>query len=378
MMVFAMSQMIHHQISDLAGILKKRHSPSLYLVVDQTAFQQTGLDQILEPLFQNYPTFRFHQFTPNPDLAELETAVASYRQTMPDTIIAIGGGTALDLGKLVSLFGQQSEPCRELVLHPPSSMNDPANLIAIPTTAGTGSEATHFAVIYIDTMKYSVADPRMLPSHVILDPKLTRTMPATLTADTGLDAFCQAVESMWSIQSTEASRQYAQQAITLAWKHLPPAVLDPTSQARAGMCQAAHLSGKAINISRTTAPHALSYAFTSLYAIPHGRAVALTLPLFFRAACHMTAETCLDPRGVRHVASILSQITNLLGCDTPDQVPETLERFIESLGCPTSLQQIGITNDQQLEQVITRINFERVANYPVKLDQRELKELFMS
>ena len=373
-----MPQMIHHQINDLVDILKKQLSPSLYLVVDQAAYHHCGLDQILEPLFKKYPTIRFHQFTPNPDLAELETAVASYRHTKPDTVIAIGGGTALDLGKLVSLFGRQSEPCRELVLSPPADMNHPANLIAIPTTAGTGSEATHFAVIYIDTIKYSVADLRMLPPHVILDPELTQTMPPSLTADTGLDAFCQAVESMWSIQSTEASRQYAQQAITLAWKHLPQAVLNPTPEARAGLSQAAHLSGKAINISKTTAPHALSYAFTSLYDLPHGRAVALTLPPFFRAALHLTADTCLDPRGIPHVESVLSQITSLLDCDTPEQVPKTLTEFIKSLDCPTTLQQIGITNDQQVEQIIARINFERIANYPVKLDPRALKNLLMS
>ena len=169
-------------------------------------------------------------------------------------------------------------------------------MIAIPTTAGTGSEATHFAVVYVDGEKYSLAHPYLVPAYAVIDPLLTYSLPAGVTAASGLDAFCQAIESIWAVGATDVSHTFATEAARLAVQHLRAAVQNPTDTARAGMCRAAHLSGKAINISKTTAPHALSYVLTAEYGLAHGVAVALTLAPMLQYNAQVTAIDCADPR----------------------------------------------------------------------------------
>ncbi|MBT4011906.1 MAG: phosphonoacetaldehyde reductase [Planctomycetaceae bacterium] len=372
-----MPQVIHRQVSDLREMLSASTVSVILLVVDEAAYQHSGAQEALEPLLSTVTVHHWSQFTPNPTLAELENGVAKYQACTPDVVIAIGGGTALDLGKLISFYGKQTIPCRELILSPATNTLDPTPLVAIATTSGTGSETTQFAVIYVDGEKHSVADPRIRPPQIVLDPTLTATMPAALTANTGLDALCQGIESMWSVQSTVESREYAQQAISLAWNHLPSAVHQPTPQSRQGMSQAAFHSGQAINISKTTAPHAISYGITSSYAVPHGRAVALTIAAFFQAILDRLTTHCIDPRGSEHVHNVLTNIANQLGCDSPNAAPAKIRQFIESLDCPTKLSQVGVTESEQLEALINKINLERLANFPVQLDSATIHEYLM-
>ncbi|MCS5629254.1 MAG: phosphonoacetaldehyde reductase [Pirellulaceae bacterium] len=372
-----MPQIIHRQISDLQELLSEPKINVILLVVDEVAYQHSGAQEAMEPLLKTLTVHRWSQFTPNPTLDELEDGIDKYRSCKPDLVIAIGGGTALDLGKLISFYGQQTVPSRELILSPPTDTLDPTPLVAIATTSGTGSETTQFAVIYVDGEKHSVADPRIRPPQVVLDPTLTATMPAALTANTGLDAFCQGIESIWSVQSTVKSREYAQQAITLSWNHLHSAVHQPTPQSRHAMSQAAFHSGQAINISKTTAPHAISYGITSSYAVPHGRAVALTIAGFFQAILDRLTTHCIDPRGSDHVHDVLANIATQLDCDSPDDAPAKIRQFIESLDCPTKLSQVGVTEAQQLEALINKINLERLANFPVQLDSVTIHKYLM-
>jgi alcohol dehydrogenase class IV len=153
--------------------------------------------------------------------------------------------------------------------------------IAIPTTAGTGSEATHFSVVYKNKVKFSVADPRMIPATVILNPALTAQMSPYQTACTGMDALAQGIESYWAVGATGESWEYAEKAIRQAWLFLEKAVKNPDTESRQNMLEAAYWSGRAINISKTTLCHALSYSLTSYFGYPHGHAVALLLPAVF-------------------------------------------------------------------------------------------------
>ena len=154
-------------------------------------------------------------------------------------------------------------------------------LIAIPTTSGSGSEATHFAVVYVGGEKFSVAHPiYMLPNVVVLNPSLTYSMDSYQTALSGVDAFAQAMESYWSVNSTEESKKYSIEALELIIEHLPLAV-NYNDNSRDIMLHAANLAGKAINIAKTSGAHAISYVLTSKFNIPHGQAVALTLPAWY-------------------------------------------------------------------------------------------------
>ncbi len=260
-------------IHDVESVLEGLSAERLFLVIDEPAYRASGAEAALENYFQKRSTVRFGNFELNPKLEDVQRGIDVYRNFEPDVVIALGGGTAIDLAKLIGIIAVQkgaSNPqrSRDIAMGIASIEVVGKPMVAIPTTAGTGSEATHFAVVYVDGEKYSVAHPSMLPDYPVVDPKLTESLPKRITAATGLDAFCQAIESIWAVAATEESIGYAQEAARLAFNHLATAVNAPTPEARRAMSRAAHLAGKAINITKTTAPHALSYFLTSRYGVP--------------------------------------------------------------------------------------------------------------
>ena len=181
--------------------------------------------------------------------------VADKRTQLPgrvDAFIAVGGGTAIDTAKLVRGLETPLPP-----------------FLAVPTTAGTGAEATRFAVYYDHGVKKSADDVRYLPTDQILIPEFTATQSAYQRASTEFDAYAQAVESLWAVGATDESRAYAQKALDL--------------MATGGQMLGSYWAGRAIDISRTTAAHALSYYMTATYGIPHGHAVYMMFPYVCKA-----------------------------------------------------------------------------------------------
>ena len=236
--------------------------------------------------------------------------------------------------------------------------------MAIPTTAGSGSETTCFAVAYYEGKKYSVAHEKILPYCCLVDPALTDELPPLWSACSGLDAFCQAVESMWAVLSTDESVAHAKKAVLLALEHLEAASRSPTRSARDGMSEAAHLAGKAINISRTTASHALSYTMTSNLGIPHGHAVAVTLGAVMAYNYGLGEEDCLDPRGPGHVRTRIEEILELLQAASIEDGRRVIDSIIESTGRPISLEEIGVRSAEDIKMVADGVNAERLGNNP--------------
>ena len=229
--------------------------------------------------------------------------------------------------------------------------------IAAPTTAGSGSEATAFAVIYRSKKKISIADPSLLPVIAILDPVLTYHLPAYQTAVSGMDVLAQAVESYWSKKANKESRAYAAEAI-LTWKEFfHRSVTDPDPMVRERMLWAAHLAGKAINITRTTGPHALSYYLTAHHQVPHGQAVALYLPVFFLYN---------DPE---------RSLYDLLGVGTAGEAKNFIEEKIKSAGLATRYSELGLDKEKLLNSIPGEVNQERFDNNPVGFEWGKLKSL---
>jgi alcohol dehydrogenase class IV len=190
-----------------------------------------------------------------------------------DLIIGIGGGTILDLTKVISLLYSNKISDINSIFY--ENLSNKINLILIPTTAGSGSEATSFAVIYKEKVKYSVKSNDLNIIKVILDPYLLHKLPENILKSTILDAFSQAIESLWARNSTNLSKKYSIAALRIFYQNLFFVYsIDNLKE----FLLASYLAGKAINISKTTASHAISYPLTSLYSIPHGIAVYLTLP----------------------------------------------------------------------------------------------------
>jgi alcohol dehydrogenase len=362
-------------LHELGPILQTLNRRRVFFVVDEVAVASSGMEELLRLSFQGSDLSRFVGFEPNPKLLDIERGIKQFNGFSSDLVVAFGGGTAIDLGKLIGLLARQPNPARNVVTGESMIEFDATPMIAIPTTAGTGSEATHFAVVYVDGRKYSVVHPSLIPNYAIVDPQLTFSLPPAVTAATGLDAFCQSIESMWAVGATDDSIVFAREAILYAWKYLAQAVLSPTPESRLGMCKASHLAGKAINISKTTAPHALSYAITSEFKIPHGMAVAMTLSAMMEFNALVTHSDCVDPRGPEHVRKRILQIVELLGAPSIEEACLRINKFIESLGCPSCVTQAGISDEASLQRIVDSVNAVRMSNNPRRATKQSLLEL---
>ena len=361
-------------IKTVRSLLDDRAVRSVFIVADRTAYEKSGAKMYIESALQGRVHVIFDDFAPNPKYVDVIRGVKFWHTHSCDIMIAIGGGSAIDMAKLIGICGTHRGQYRELLTGEIPIGDKAAPLIAIPTTAGTGSEATHFAVVYVAEQKYSVAHTNVLPDYAIIDPNLTANLPASITAHTGLDALSQAVESLWSVNATALSRVFASEALTLVLDNLEAAVYRPTPDVRANMCRAAYLSGKAINISKTTAPHAISYTLTSQFGVPHGLAVALTLGVVLIYNNGVTSGDCWHPKGVAQVRKDIRDINRLIGVASSEEARKYIDDLISAIGCPTRLRQIGV-DTADLETIVQNVNTERLKNNPRALSQFELRRI---
>ncbi|MDP3733895.1 MAG: phosphonoacetaldehyde reductase [Nanoarchaeota archaeon] len=365
----------------LENILTVNENPFNIFLVTGNFFYQSSLKDTLEPLLASYDVTHFNDFSANPQLDDVRKGISLFKEKECDLVLAIGGGSTLDIAKSINIltaqiYGSSDKVTRYITKE--LSLKKPGKpFIAVPTTAGTGSEATHFAVVYIDKKKYSLAHPEwMLPDYVVLDPSLTYNLPAKITASTGMDALCQAIESYWSVYSTEESQQYAGEAIPLIWKNLPVAVNNPTPLARESMMKAANLAGKAINISKTTACHAISYPFTSYFNVPHGHAVALTLGEMFVYNAGVNDDDCLDGRGLAHTQKTMQELMAMAGVTSPDDFNHQWCALMDTIGLERRLHKLGLTTEEDIDLIVKNgFNPERVRNNLRVLTERELKKI---
>ena len=235
----------------------------------------------------------FSSFSANPDFDQCAAGLCMLERYACDGLLAMGGGSAMDTAKTIKGMFLSPTPARALEM---KYSEGTLPLICIPTTAGSGSEATQTAVVYVDNRKFSLSHPSLLPDGVILDPAPLQTLPFAQKRSCALDALCQAIESYWSKSATMESCTLAQKAICGIFPILP-AYLSEDRAAALAMLTFSHMAGQAIQLTRTTAAHAMSYQLTKCLGIPHGDACApcrlhrfwdiriLPIPPIFSSAC---------------------------------------------------------------------------------------------
>ena len=350
-----------NRLEDLIKLVKEHKIERIFLVRGGKSYANTGAELFIKKLVGDIEIVSFYDFDINPNVVDLSRGVDLFRTNKFDLIIAIGGGSVLDMAKLISVFANQNDDFEEIIKSNKISNNSKTPLLAIPTTAGTGAEATHFAVVYIGKSKYSVADDNILPNYVYLSSMFSNYAKSYLTACTGLDAFSQAIESVWSVNSNEESMGYGLNAIELIWNNIAKAVNSNDKEAKYAMQEASYLAGKAINITKTTAPHAISYTFTSYYDIPHGHAVSISLPYFMKYNYYVEEEDCTDNRGFMSVKNRIDKILDILGLNILE-VEEALIKFFELLGIEININKLILEFDKEL--IINNVNTERLSNNP--------------
>ncbi|NWK55159.1 phosphonoacetaldehyde reductase [Verrucomicrobiaceae bacterium N1E253] len=362
--------------SHLADFFERSKIQSVLLVTGTNLYTASGADKKLVHLLEGKRVRKIDGLQINPQADEVVGLLQGLQTDPPyDAILAIGGGSVIDVAKLLKAFWHHPELLLPGLHH--SDSLHPANipLIAIPTTAGSGSEATHFAVVYHNKEKHSIAHPDLLPDLAIIDSELLHSLPQHIAAASGMDALCQGIESYWSIHSTEASRSLAKEAIQLAWSSLKPAVLDKDPDALEQLARASHLAGQAINLTKTTAPHAVSYALTSYFGLQHGHAVGLLTPAFLKFNAEVTDADCLDPRGAAWVKQSIHEIVDLLGYQTVAQAANGITQLIHDLGLETDFSKLGIQSESDIQLILDNgFNPGRVNNNPRKVTKEALGE----
>lgn len=346
------------------NLLKQISKQEALFLVCGSSFLKGKLYQELSRLSVGLSLFT--DFSPNPDIQSVRRGIEAFHQSGANMILAAGGGSAIDVAKSIKAYAtEQTDTAR---LKQEIEEND-IILIAVPTTAGSGSEATHFAVIYQEGIKHSVAHSSLLPAQVALLPELLESLPLYQRKTTMLDAFCHAIESLWSVKSTKESRQYAKESIQEIMRFYE-GYLNNMPEGNQGMMIAAHKAGQAINLTQTTAAHAMSYKLTSLYGITHGHAVALCLSVLW-PFMWKNRENCVDSRGGVFLEDIFVQIAEAMGEYTPQRAIEKYTKILMSL-------QLSVPKgtDEDILSLTEAVNVQRLKNNPVALTKENIQGLY--
>lgn len=371
-----MIQKLFEDISDndLKNLIGDIGANKIFLVTGKNAYKFCGAQDFIESALKGIDYRRFFEFEQNPKYEEAIRGTKIFMESNCDLILAIGGGSVMDMAKLINCFAANSHlNALDIVKNLQRPEKKGKGLVAIPTTAGTGSEATHFAVVYYDKRKYSVAHETLLPDVVVLNHAFTTTQPEYLSACAGMDALSQAIESYWSVGGTETSKKFAAEAIKLISANLEDVVNHPNIKNRKAMIKAAYLAGKAINISKTTAAHAVSYAFTTYYGTPHGHAVFLTLPEFFEYNYGVGEADKNDPRGVAYTKQSIDEMCHFFGVTSAVEGKQYLRKLATGMGISLSFDALGITDYEA--KITDNVNMERMGNNPRKISKKQLAVL---
>lgn len=276
----------------------------------------------------------FHGVTPNPTFDVVQAALDLCIENACDSVIVVGGGSAIDTAKVVAAAATDARGIERLV-GVLKIKQPPLPFYAVPTTSGTGSEATTTAVISDSEThkKQFFVDPKYIPVAAALDPSLLRTLPPHITAATGMDALTHAIEAFTSTNSFADTDHDAKLAVKLLFKCLPRAVADGSDlQAREMVAQASFLAGFAFTKSSLGYVHAISHQVSAHYNTPHGLANAVILPRilrFNRTACserYAELDAAVDPSGPGDVGSFIERVDRL---STAVGIPDRLDDLQE-------------------------------------------------
>ncbi len=358
-------------ITEYSGIDEwiEENSIKKVLLVCDSSFHFLQIKSYFDELSKRIPVVKFDDFQPNPLYESVVKGVGLFRSEGCDGIIAVGGGSAIDVAKCIKLYSYSDGDGTSGSWLKREIVPNMVPFLAMPTTAGTGSEATRYAVIYYDGAKQSITSESIIPVTVLLDKSALKTLPLYQKKATMCDALCHAIESFWSVHSTDESKKYSRGAIQNIMKYMD-GYLSNTDAGNAGMLLAANTAGKAINITQTTAGHAMCYKITSLFGVAHGHAAILCDRVLFPWMIKNT-DKCIDPRGEEYLKNTLYEIGIAMGCNDAQSGADKLVDIFSSLSLD-----IPSATDEQFEELVTSVNPVRLKNHPVELTSNSIDSLY--
>ena len=361
-------------VGNLPDIISRYGARKLFLVAG-SSYRRLAVKSVVDSL-NVAGVVEFSEFTPNPRFEEVCKGAERFLASGCDMILAIGGGSAIDVAKCIKLAVLAPQGCNA-VIPPYVSQHIPIAgasipFIAIPTTAGTGSESTHNAVMYYNGFKQTVVNDDLLPDYAILDHSTLTSLPLYQKKCTMLDALCQGIESWWSVNSTDESKEYSRKCVSLIVENWRRYLSDCDDEVARQIMLAANYSGRAINITQTTAPHAMSYKITSLYNVPHGHAVALSLPWVWQYMLDCS-HLCIDNRGKDHLEQVFAGIASALGTETPADGIRCIREMLSEMDIQYP---VSVNREADVSILTDSVNVDRLKNNPVLLDKESIRALY--
>lgn len=338
------------------------------LLVTSPSFVNRGLAQRILEDAEGRIVDVFSNVSPNPDVKECDACAEVLRAQQCDFVVALGGGSVMDCAKAAATICLTDEKITIYVGTGKALPQAYLPIIAVPTTAGTGSEVTNVSVLtdHERGVKAAFSSDGFYPTLAIIDPVLTYTVPPYMTACTGFDVICHAIEAYWNVHHQPICDILAVRALKLALTNLEKVYNNPNdTEARGKMAEASVTAGMAFALPKTSAPHACSYPLTNLYHIPHGEACILTMSHFIRFnAFNGAAE---------RVYSLAQQV----GFPNADALASELERMRQATGMRMDLRDLHL-DGEQLEQLVQASKHPNLQNNPVTVTEEFLRMMYRS
>jgi alcohol dehydrogenase class IV len=336
----------------------------VFLVTDVTV-SGLGLSRRLAEVVEaaGFTTAEFSEIRGEPSIEVAESVVTAARAQDPVAVMGIGGGSALDMAKLAAVFLSNKGTVTE-ALQTPLFDRPPRPLVLIPTTAGTGAEASRNAVVIREGRKAFLGSPYLVPSAAILDPELTLTLPRKVTAYTGMDALSHCIEALLSTNGTALTDAMALQGIQIVQAYLPRAVENGSDlEARGHMLVAAYLGGLALNAGMVLG-HSIAYTLANRLGIPHGLSCALALPYAMEYNARLASER-------------LAGIARALGVEPrAEEAVRAVRALSTAVGIPQAWKDLGLPRDALPDMVDECLSLYPRPNNPRPLDRSSLLGLY--
>lgn len=352
--------------SQLAGVLESLHPNKILLVLGEKSFRSSPYFNRLMNMLTPYQIIQSVPVAQNPTQQFVEGELNQLRSetTGVDLVLAIGGGSVIDVAKIFAAFLKNDIHLDTFLKGNAELHEEPIPLIAVPTTSGTGSEVTPYASLEtLEQKKVTLDHYYFYPRLALIDPELTYTLPNYVTASTGFDALSQAIESFWSIHATPFSRTHALRALDMIVGSLDKAVHEhENASARFDMSFASCEAGLAIAQTKTTAVHSVSYPITAHFRIVHGHACALTLSSFIRFNAPVLKE---EGRPLLSAFKVSSY----------EDMANQVDRLMERVGLQRKLSSLAIQREGL--ELIVRDGFrpDRIKNNPREVTKKALQDI---
>ena len=360
-----------NSIDDVTKFLNDKSFKKIFLLCGKNSFVNSGAENLFNRNIDKNNIKFFFKISKIPNLDELIEIIKEIKIFKPDLILAIGGGAIIDYAKIANLVDDRPDIANLIINYSYPLKNKNAKLAVIPTTAGSGAEVTSNAVMYVNGIKYSFESELLIPDYFFLVPEFLISAPNNIKASSGFDALAQALESLVSKKSNSKSIDYASKSIKISLDSFVSFLNNPNLKNASEMSIASNLAGKAINISKTTAPHATSYPFTSLFNISHGHAVSLFFENFFKFNYDNLdkSETSFDLRKRFELIFKLFDVKNI------NDFNSKISLIKKKAQLEDNLEVLDININQSSKEIIKGINLLRLGNNPVKLIDKDILKI---